>query len=389
MSRSLSRGQAIVLGFVVLIALGGAAWSVWAIGTRQGLWNDTFTVRVGFSNVHDIGEGTPVRLRGVEVGRVTAIEFADAPAAGEPPIWLWLSIDQKYFRYLHADAKASIRSKSPLGGYLIAIDPGTPSAGPFQGEVLRGQVTPDLHEAVAQLTAVASRAETMAAKAESALDEFRSRNGTVQKLLKDDDLYQDLKSIAQEARSLVRNVDQTLGAVRSEVDGLKTFVRSGQETVDAIRQDAEAMKKLPIVGSYVEDPVDVLIRPNMRRERRWAGTQSLFEPNSAILTDTGRAQVLEWANWLNGNRHKRSEIVVAVYADPKNEALSPAGLVNLTRSQAEAITELLKEQSVHKVGWPTRRKVTPIGMGARPSPMTETEKIPAARVEVLFFLPSE
>jgi len=54
---------------------------------------------------------------------------------------------------------------------------------------------------------------------------------------------------------------------RAEVEGLKTFVRSGQEAVTAIKQDAEAIKTMPVVRSYVEDPVSALVRPECDKDR--------------------------------------------------------------------------------------------------------------------------
>jgi hypothetical protein len=44
---------------------------------------------------------------------------------------------------------------------------------------------------------------------------------------------------------------------------------------------------------------------------------------------------------------------------------------------AKAIAEYLKERGVHKMGYVTRRKITPIGQGFDPSPVVEKDPLPA------------
>ena len=50
------------------------------------------------------------------------------------------------------------------------------------------------------------------------------------------------------------------------------------------------------------------------------------------------------------------------------------------------ITEYFRERGVHKMGYVTRRKVTPVGFGFDPSPVAEKD-LAASRVEVILFVP--
>src|SRR5215210_7812422 len=65
-SQSLSRSQAIVLGLVVVLALGMTGVGLAQIATKQGLWADSCEVTVGFPDANDVAPGTPVRVRGVD-----------------------------------------------------------------------------------------------------------------------------------------------------------------------------------------------------------------------------------------------------------------------------------------------------------------------------------
>ena len=171
------------------------------------------------------------------------------------------------------------------------------------------------------------------------------------------------------------------------MDGLKTFVRTGQEAVTAIKQDAEAVKSLPIIRNYVEDHVSALVRPDCERDRVVYMPEDLFEPNTSILTDSGRARLNEVGAWLNAQHQKHSDVVVVAFGDPKSPDQTAASSRTLTKKQAEAISEYLKERGVHKMGYVTRRKITPIGLGFDPSPVVEKDPLPASRIEIILFVP--
>jgi phospholipid/cholesterol/gamma-HCH transport system substrate-binding protein len=157
--------------------------------------------------------------------------------------------------------------------------------------------------------------------------------------------------------------------------------------VTAIKQDAEAIKSMPIVRSYVEDPVSALVRPECEKDRVVYGPEHIFQTGTSILTEEGKARLNECAAWLNGQRQKNSEVVVVAFADPKSPDLTAPGARTLTKKQAETIAEYFKERGVHKMGYVSRRKITPVGHGFDPSPVVEKEPLPASRIEVILFWP--
>src|SRR5262249_36530237 len=148
----------------------------------------------------------------------------------------------------------------------------------------------------------------------------------------------------------------------------------------------ETIKRLPVVRRYVEDPVDLLVRPRCERSRRVFAEEELFEPGRAVLTAQGQRRLDELAPWLDGLKPAGSEIVVVAFADPDKASPLPAGA--LTRHQSEAVVDYLCQQhAVHKMGWFRSRKVTPLGLGVSPPPAPEAEPLPASRVEVVVFVP--
>src|SRR5439155_25825409 len=141
--------------------------------------------------------------------------------------------------------------------------------------------------------------------------EVRQSNGTIPKLLKDDDLYQDLKEIAAESRGLLRRANGAVNKVEGGMDDLKGFVTDGRETLRSVRQGTDAIGRLPIIRGYVEDAAALLVKPAHKREAMTYRTTDLFEAGTAMLTERGRTHRTNAAAWLKGVTNSKAEVVVA------------------------------------------------------------------------------
>ncbi len=406
MSRSLSKWQAVVLGVVILCCLGTGAWATLRIGSRSGLFHDTFNIVVCVPDAQDVDKGAPVRVRGVEAGKVVAIEYPDPVLDGEDGlIRLRLELDKKFEGRLFADATAAIASRSMLGTSYIAISPGKSASGPLTTNVIHAQAQPDLAEVTAKLSSVATRIDNI-------LTQVEQGSGTAGKLFKDDALYNDIKAISTDTKKLIANtndavaglrgdartmvsnaqktfdgINSTLGVVQSETSSLKQLVHTSKDAVTAIKQDAEAIKSMPVVRSYVTDEVKTLVRPNCMKDRVYYDEGTLFEAGRAVLTPGGRGKVGEVAAWLRGQKQKGSEIVVASFVDPKDKNETSASAHELTRLRSETVAALLKELGAAKLGYFTSRNIVPIGLGVDPPPNIEKEYLPATRTEIILFVP--
>jgi phospholipid/cholesterol/gamma-HCH transport system substrate-binding protein len=123
------RVREVTVGSIVLVAIVVFIFgTMWLSGRRLAAGN---TVKMQFANVSGLKRASPVRVSGVNVGKVESIEFLDVGkvlvTASLPP-----KIRPK------VDAAAQIVSVTLVGDYAIDLDPGQSSQQLPSGKVILG-----------------------------------------------------------------------------------------------------------------------------------------------------------------------------------------------------------------------------------------------------------
>ena len=355
MSRSLSRGQAVLLGVLVLLALGLGTAGLFAVGSRGWFGKNSLSVRAGFREIRGVEVGTRVRIQGIDAGEVVAI---DPPLGPSDPVILRLRVKSEFRHLVRVSSTVQIVSEGMIGGKVVELR--APATTP-------GKPAPDLGLAPEDALLVSEPSAELAdvlGQVGDAIKGIQSGQGSLGKLLNDPQAYDSLVSLLRTSNDAVDR---------------------SKETMTSIQRDADALKKLPFVGGYIEDPTALLVRPKSERNRRVYAETELFEPGRAVLTARGRESLDAILPWLDGLKHAGSDVVIVTYADPKTSDTKTANTI--TRQQSEAVIAYLKNHKVHKLGWFSSRKVTPLGMGLQPPPAPEKDALPAGRVEVLVFVP--
>jgi outer membrane protein OmpA-like peptidoglycan-associated protein len=366
MSRSLSRVQSWFLGLVLVLAAVLAGWGFYQIGSRRGLFDDTLELRAGFHEVHGIERGAPVRFRGIEAGHVTAIDLPSHDP--DQKIIVRFRVKRQFQPLLARDSRLRVMNDGMFGSKILNIEPGTPTGNVLvDGDEISVVETKPLSEVLAE----ASRT----------LSDIREGQGTLAKLLSSDEIH-------SEMLKLVRQMQEMVAAAREGLERTRGALQEGKEAFAALKQDAEAIRRMPIVRSYVEDAVAILYRPDQVRDRRVFNSSDLFEPNTSVLTESGRAHLNNLASWLGNDKSSDSEIVVVSYLDPELKNFPPAAGQLLTLKRSETVVTYLRETlKVHRTGWLSSRKMISLGMGQASPPIPENESLPPERTEIVLFRP--
>jgi phospholipid/cholesterol/gamma-HCH transport system substrate-binding protein len=412
--------QAALLGLVVIVALVLGGGTLFVLGERGGWASDSFHVVAGLPDVGGIEVGSRVRIQGIDAGEVEAIVPPERP--GEH-VKLRLRIAGKYHHLVGEDARVQVISESLIAGKVVRILPGTANAAPIaDGGELAAVIQPDLIEGVAMaagklnrlltevddamqtfrkkdgsvtqdLADAARKLNVVLAKADTALDQIEHGDGTLGKLVRDRKLYDELTTTLADAKTALREIQNgngTLGKLVKDNEAYAEALASIQDLrkmVASVKQNADAIKALPVVRSYVVDPAKELVRPDCKRTRQVFAEADLFEPGKAVLTAYGKSRLDGAAEWLNTQKSAGSEVVVAAFAAPSQNSDFAQ---TVTQKQSEVVADYLKgAHQVQRTGWWwwSNRPVRTIGCGTIPTPVPETETLPAARIEVIVFVP--
>ena len=149
-----------------------------------------------------------------------------------------------------------------------------------------------------------------------------------------------------------------------------------------------AIKSLPVVRSYVVDPHKELVRPDCKRTRKWFAEADLFEPGKAVLTAQGKKRLDGAAEWLNGPRRKKARSFwwrAFAAAGPKRR-LRADGDPEAERS-GQRVSQALRIRFTAPAAGGGPRAPSGVGCGTTPTPVPETEKLAAARIELIVFVP--
>jgi phospholipid/cholesterol/gamma-HCH transport system substrate-binding protein len=349
----------------LFVAVGLAAAGLEAVAARQG-FGGTVELTVGVPDAGDVQPGTPVRLRGVEVGQVVGVEYPEDDGPNSA-VTVRMRVPSRFAPRLFADATAQVQPTGLLGGRVVAIQPGTPKAGPLADGRLKFVPAADLAQTAAKVGELADEARKL-------LADVRAENG----------LYQELKGLTAEARQAVKKADRAIGTVEGEAAGVRQLVQDGRDTLKSVKQGTDAVQRLPIIRGYVEDQQALLVRPTFRRQAFSYQAHDLFEPGTAILTDAGKEHLSNLAAVLRTQLDKRAEVVVSAGGEPATTP-NPGPL---TRQRAEVAVAFLKEKGAHKMGWWTRRSLTPVGLGSDPDPVPDPDRPAGPWVQVLVFTPA-
>ena len=139
MRRGQRRGLSPVAAGVVLIVV--VVVATYFGFTKAIPFQHHFTIKAAFASANNVKKGSPVRIAGVNVGKVTKVHFLHA---GESAAVVEMRIDNVGMP-IHKDATVAIRPRIFLeGNFFVDLHPGSPSAPTIgDGEMLPVQQTSD------------------------------------------------------------------------------------------------------------------------------------------------------------------------------------------------------------------------------------------------------
>lgn len=199
-TRSLAWSE-LKIGILAVTALVLASMLVFAVGGQGGFAWQRYELKAKFPNVQGLKSGAVVRVAGVDVGQVTAVEFVGSD------VQVTLGVNNENTGRITDQSRASIGSLSLLGEPIIEISPST------QGTPLKDGDSIQTARASGQIGDVAAGATSTLEEATGLIKEIRAGKGTVGKLFTDDQMYRELSAFVGSAQAVATGIQQGRGSL--------------------------------------------------------------------------------------------------------------------------------------------------------------------------------
>ena len=162
-------GKKLRVGVFVLVALVVGIGMVYALGARARLFEARYTVHADFSEVGGLNEGATVRLAGVQIGRVKAVNLPSEPGG---KVRVDLAIAKQFANRVRKNSVARIETQGLPGDRIVEITVGTADAPPTKdGDVIVARDPTDFTKIVSQgadtVKSVAALAESLKTTADT------------------------------------------------------------------------------------------------------------------------------------------------------------------------------------------------------------------------------
>jgi phospholipid/cholesterol/gamma-HCH transport system substrate-binding protein len=240
------------VGLVVTAAVGLVLAFIFILGD----WNpfsNTYRLIVSLDYAGGIKPGSDVDLAGAKVGKVDSIRFPKELSPSEPPLQLELLIDKRAKELIRKDSKFSVEMESLLGGKIVEITPGSPSAAALEdGAVVRGIEPPNLDALIGEAVELVNGLKDLMGQL-TAEDKERLRGllvsvsrlgpedvDNVKRLLQNGaDASEDLKAMSGELRPqmppLLADLRTSLDEAGPTLKEARALVAKMNRTVDQLR----------------------------------------------------------------------------------------------------------------------------------------------------------
>ena len=360
-------------GLFIALGLGLALLVVFVIGKERNLFDKQNVYTGAFENVDGLQFDSPVRLGGVNVGRVTSIRFGSD--LGDKRIIVTMEVVKKYEARIRKDSVARITNRGVLGDKAVDISIGNPdqpaladgaelqtgTSGDISsilkatGEIIDNTVgiTRDLRSGVATYTSPELQKDVKEAvtSVKNILREVETGKGLLHAVVYDKGLTSDVKAILSEASASAARLD----AAVTKVDGLLADVKAGQGTLHALIYDKKIADSLTELGRAAGE-VSTLVN-DAKTRKDGVVYQLVYGDSRVLLSDLGQAAADVKA--LTAKINKGEGSLGAIINDPTvyEDLKEILGNVKRNRVLRELVRySISNTEALDKVGKPTGDK---------------------------------
>lgn len=243
-------GIFIFLGSSLLVIL------IFLLGNKDQLFTPTFTVKTYFTDTQGLRNGAAVRFGGVDVGAVKSIQILGDNSGR---IEVTMRIRNEIKSFLKKDSRASIETEGLVGNKVVILSMGSDQSEEISdGGTILSKEPLSFADIIEETQGIMAYTKEMTRNLSEILERVNNGEGTIGKILNDDELYnaatnltnsadKSLTSITSDMRQVVKTYDDLGKGVEEAVVNINNIIIK----IDTVLTDVSEGKGL--LGSLVSD----------------------------------------------------------------------------------------------------------------------------------------
>ncbi len=305
-----------VLG-LTLVSLVLFAAGVFFVGDQVGLFSAKYGLVAYMENVSGLQSGAPVRLAGVNVGTVEAIDFIEPAAVdsldavyrelysdslGSRNLRVKLAVNRDIQDRITTSSVAKIGTIGLLGDKYVAIDVGHPEDPVLEeGQIILEQPPLDYEALITRGAAAVDELVKSISSTEEIVAKVNAGEGTLGRLVNDDQLYRDFVELSRSGAATMARIESGEGAlgrllndptlyremvnVTKELQVLAGQVESGKGTIGSLLNDPALYQRMTDVVNRAEHLL-AQVDSGEGTAARLLNDDSLYERLDKFVVDT-------------------------------------------------------------------------------------------------------
>lgn len=213
-SREIKVGAFVLISLIVMGAV------IFLLGDERRLFQRHSDMRTAFKDVAGLSRGSPVRMGGVDIGRVVGVAYGSDPK--DHTIFVEMLIVSEEAKRIRKDSVATVEGKGLLGDKMIVITPGSMTSAPVvEGEVIRSEESQDIEAIIGNLKDTAADAGKVMQNLQKTTEALAEESFT-----------NDVKDAMHHLEEVLESIDKGEGYVgrlihsREEAENLSTTIAS-------------------------------------------------------------------------------------------------------------------------------------------------------------------
>jgi phospholipid/cholesterol/gamma-HCH transport system substrate-binding protein len=213
-------GLFIFLGSTLLVIL------IFLLGNKDQLFTPTFTIKTYFQNTGGLRNGASVRFGGIDVGAVKDVKIVND---GTGRIEVSMRIKNEIRPFIKKDSRASVETEGLVGNKVVVITMGSDNSDQVaDGGTILSTEPLSFAAIISETQGIMEYTKNMTKDLSEIVEKVNKGEGTIGKILNDDDLY-------KAATNLTNTADRSLSSITSDMRNVvKTYDDLGKGVEEAV-----------------------------------------------------------------------------------------------------------------------------------------------------------